>query len=113
MKQDVSIQLWEQANKVLAGGVNSPVRAFKGVGGTPFFASSGSGPYVTDADGNTLVDYVLSWGPLAAGHAHPQVVAAVEEAIKKGFGFGIPTEKETQLAEKIISHFPRDRKSVV
>ena len=106
MKQDNSLQLWEQANQVLAGGVNSPVRAFKGVGGTPFFACSGNGPYVIDADGNQLVDYVLSWGPLVAGHAHPQVVAAVEEAIKKGFGFGIPTEKETLLAKKIMKHYP-------
>ena len=106
MKQDNSTQLWNEAQQVLPGGVNSPVRAFKGVGGTPFFACSGSGAQITDADGNVLIDYVLSWGPLAAGHAHPQVVAAVKEAVDKGFGFGIPTEKETLLAHKVMGHFP-------
>ena len=106
MKQDNSTQLWNEAQQVLPGGVNSPVRAFKGVGGTPFFACSGSGAQITDADGNVLIDYVLSWGPLAAGHAHPQVVAAVKEAVDKGFGFGIPTEKETLLAHKVMKHYP-------
>ena len=106
MKQDNSTQLWNEAQQVLPGGVNSPVRAFKGVGGAPFFACSGSGAHITDADGNVLIDYVLSWGPLAAGHAHPQVVAAVKEAVDKGFGFGIPTEKETLLAHKVMKHYP-------
>lgn len=106
MKRDKSTQLWNEAQQVLPGGVNSPVRAFKGVGGAPFFACSGSGACITDADGNVLIDYVLSWGPLAAGHAHPQVVAAVKEVIDSGFGFGIPTEKETLLAKKVMRHYP-------
>jgi glutamate-1-semialdehyde 2,1-aminomutase len=106
MKQDKSTQLWNEAQRVFPGGVNSPVRAFKGVGGAPFFACSGSGAHITDADGNVLIDYVLSWGPLAAGHAHSQVVAAVKEAVEDGFGFGIPTEKETLLAHKVMKHYP-------
>ncbi|HEX72550.1 MAG TPA: glutamate-1-semialdehyde-2,1-aminomutase [Candidatus Hydrogenedentes bacterium] len=106
MKQDNSNQLWTEAQQVLPGGVNSPVRAFKGVGGAPFFARGGSGACITDADGNTLIDYVLSWGPLAAGHAHPQVVAAVKKAVENGFGFGIPTEQETLLARKVMKHYP-------
>lgn len=106
MNQDNSNKLWNEAQQVFPGGVNSPVRAFKGVGGMPFFVCSGSGPCITDADGNTLIDYVLSWGPLAAGHAHPQVVAAVKDAVEKGFGYGIPTEKETLLARKVMQHYP-------
>ncbi len=106
MKQNKSTQLWNEAQQIFPGGVNSPVRAFKGVGGSPFFVCSGSGPCITDADGNTLIDYVLSWGPLAAGHAHPQVVAAVKDAVEKGFGYGIPTEKETMLARKVMQHYP-------
>jgi len=106
MKQDKSTQLWNEAQQVLPGGVNSPVRAFKGVGGTPFFACCGNGAHITDADDNVLIDYVLSWGPLAAGHAHPQVVTAVKEAVDNGFGFGIPTEKETLLAKKVMKHYP-------
>ena len=106
MKQEKSTQLWNEAREIFPGGVNSPVRAFKGVGGSPFFVCSGSGARITDADGNVLIDYVLSWGPLAAGHAHPQVVAAVKEAVDNGFGFGIPTEKETLLAKKVMKHYP-------
>ncbi|NLF57791.1 MAG: aminotransferase class III-fold pyridoxal phosphate-dependent enzyme, partial [Candidatus Hydrogenedens sp.] len=74
MNRTRSEELWQSARQVLVGGVNSPVRAFKGVGGAPFFAKSGAGPCVRDADGNELVDYVLSWGPLVLGHAHPAVV---------------------------------------
>ncbi|HOS02852.1 MAG TPA: glutamate-1-semialdehyde 2,1-aminomutase [Candidatus Hydrogenedentes bacterium] len=106
MERKQSSELWQQANRVLAGGVNSPVRAFKGVGGNPFFATSGKGAYVTDADGNALIDYVLSWGPLILGHAHPHVVEAVIRAMEKGSSFGIPTENEIRLAEKIIAHYP-------
>ncbi len=106
MKSERSMELWRQANKVLVGGVNSPVRAFKGVGGEPFFAASGSGPIVTDADGNALIDYVLSWGPLVLGHAHPHVVEAVRKALERGSSFGIPTEAEVRLAERIIRHIP-------
>lgn len=106
MKRSISDRLWQEAQEVLPGGVNSPVRAFKSVGGTPFFVQSGSGACLTDADGNTLIDYVLSWGPLAVGHAHPEVVEAVKIAAEQGFGFGIPTEVETRLARKIREHVP-------
>ena len=106
MKRSISDKLWQEANKVLVGGVNSPVRAFKGVGGAPFFAASGHGPYLTDADGNEIIDYVLSWGPLVLGHAHPHVVEAVTKALENGASFGIPTEAEIRLAERIIKHYP-------
>lgn len=101
-----SEELYKRANKVLVGGVNSPVRAFKAVGGYPFFVASGNGAYITDVDGNRFIDYVLSWGPLILGHAHPDVVAAIQEALKRGSSFGIPTEAEILLAEKIRRHFP-------
>ncbi len=106
MKHDTSQSLWQAANNVLVGGVNSPVRAFSAVGGDPFFAASGSGARVRDVDGNEYVDYVLSWGPLILGHAHPDVVHAIHNAASKGASFGIPTENEIRLAEKIIAHFP-------
>lgn len=98
--------LWREANRVLAGGVNSPVRAFLAVGGHPFFAKSGAGARLYDEDGNEFVDHVLSWGPLAAGHAHPKVVEAVTKAVEKGSSFGTPTESETLLAEKLVAHVP-------
>ena len=106
-----SKQLWEAAKNVLPGGVNSPVRAFKAVGGEPFFAESGKGAWITDADGNQYVDYVLSWGPLILGHAHPEVVARVHEALDRGASFGIPTENETKLAEKLAEHVPSIEKA--
>ncbi|HRZ18052.1 MAG TPA: aminotransferase class III-fold pyridoxal phosphate-dependent enzyme, partial [Candidatus Hydrogenedentes bacterium] len=86
-----SEELWRKAQQVLVGGVNSPVRAFKAVGGSPFFAKSGKGALVVDEDGNEYVDYVLSWGPLVLGHAHPRVVEAVRRAMEAGSSFGIPT----------------------
>jgi glutamate-1-semialdehyde 2,1-aminomutase len=101
-----SASLWGQANHVLVGGVNSPVRAFKAVGGDPFFAASGAGARVRDVDGNDYIDYVLSWGPLILGHAHPEIVRAVQEAAAQGSSFGIPTENEIRLAEAVIRHFP-------
>ncbi|MCC6694441.1 MAG: glutamate-1-semialdehyde 2,1-aminomutase [Candidatus Hydrogenedentes bacterium] len=101
-----SKDLWAQANNVLVGGVNSPVRAFKGVGGDPFFVASGRGPRITDVDGNEYIDHVLSWGPLVLGHAHPHVVDAVTEALRKGSSFGIPTEAEIRLAERIVELVP-------
>jgi glutamate-1-semialdehyde 2,1-aminomutase len=103
---DRSKTLWDRANRVLVGGVNSPVRAFKAVGGDPFFVTSGRGARITDVDGNAYIDYVLSWGPLAAGHAHPRVVEAVAKALERGSSFGISTEAEIQFAERIIGHFP-------
>jgi len=106
MKRDRSDTLWQQANKTLVGGVNSPVRAFKGVGGDPFFVTSGEGAVITDADGNDLIDYVLSWGPLVLGHAHPAVVEAVCKAMERGSSFGIPTEAEIVLGEKIAALVP-------
>jgi glutamate-1-semialdehyde 2,1-aminomutase len=106
MKSDCSAILWREANKVLVGGVNSPVRAFKGVGGDPFFVTSGKGAVITDADGNELIDYVLSWGPLVLGHAHAGVEEAVREALSRGASFGIPTEAEIRLGERIAELVP-------
>jgi glutamate-1-semialdehyde 2,1-aminomutase len=90
----------------MPGGVNSPVRAFKAVGGTPFFVAKGEGCYLWDVDGNRFIDFVCSWGPLILGHAHPEVVAAVKEAVEKGTTYGAPTELEVALAEKIQQAFP-------
>lgn len=101
-----SSRLYQEANRVLVGGVNSPVRSFGGVGGEPFFVASGKGPRITDVDGNQYIDYVLSWGPLIAGHAHPHVVEAVTKALEKGSSFGIPTEAEVRLAERVIARVP-------
>ena len=102
---DASDQLFERAKQSLVGGVNSPVRAFQAVGGTPPFLKRGEGAYVIDADGNRYVDYVLSYGPLILGHAHPRVVAALKSAVERGTSFGAPTELEVELAEKIKSSF--------
>lgn len=101
-----SSKLFVEASRVLVGGVNSPVRAFNAVGGDPFFVASGSGATITDVDGNEYIDYVLSWGPLALGHAHPEVVDAVRIALEKGSSFGIPTEAEIRLGERIAHHVP-------
>ncbi|HET6836474.1 MAG TPA: aminotransferase class III-fold pyridoxal phosphate-dependent enzyme, partial [Gemmatimonadales bacterium] len=101
-----SERLYESARQVLPGGVNSPVRAFKGVGGTPRFIVRGEGPTLIDADGNRYVDLVLSWGPLILGHAHPAVVAAAVEATRRGATFGAPTELEIRLAERVVATFP-------
>jgi len=101
-----SAQLFDAAQRVIPGGVNSPVRAFRSVGGTPRFMARGSGARVTDADGNTYIDYVLSWGALALGHAHPDVVEAVSRQAALGTSFGAPTEAETELAELITRAMP-------
>lgn len=98
--------LFAEAQQHLVGGVNSPVRAFKGVGGEPFFVASGKGARIWDVDGNSYIDYVLSWGPLILGHAHPAVVEAVCDAMQRGSSFGIPTEAEVRLAEIIKRHLP-------
>jgi glutamate-1-semialdehyde 2,1-aminomutase len=98
-----SAALFGRATAVIPGGVNSPVRAFRAVGGTPRFMVSGHGPYLVDADGREYVDLVCSWGPLILGHAHPAVVAAVQEAAAKGTSFGTPTEGEVGLAEEIVA----------
>ncbi|MFE3328628.1 glutamate-1-semialdehyde 2,1-aminomutase [Streptomyces sp. NPDC059176] len=99
----VSQTLFDRASLVTPGGVNSPVRAFRAVGGTPRFMVSGSGPYLTDADGRSYVDLVCSWGPMILGHAHPEVVAAVQEAVARGTSFGTPGEGEVALAEEIVA----------
>ncbi|HEX6408620.1 MAG TPA: glutamate-1-semialdehyde 2,1-aminomutase [Gemmatimonadales bacterium] len=101
-----SERLFAAAQRVLPGGVNSPVRAFKGVGGVPRFMVRGEGPCLIDADGNQYVDLVLSWGPLILGHAHPHVLAALIETARHGTTFGTPTELEVQLAERVVSTFP-------
>lgn len=101
-----SQQLMERAQQLIPGGVNSPVRAFKSVGGIPPFIVKGEGPYVIDADGNKYIDYVGSWGPLILGHAHPEVIAAVTETISDGTSFGAPTEREIILAEMIVDRVP-------
>jgi glutamate-1-semialdehyde 2,1-aminomutase len=101
-----SSQLFADAETVIPGGVNSPVRAFKGVGGTPIFVKSAKGAYLYDEDGNRLIDYINSWGPMILGHAHPPVVNAVIEKAKLGTSFGMPTELETQIAKLAISMVP-------
>ena len=101
-----SEQLFEQAQVHIPGGVNSPVRAFKGVGGTPVFFSRGEGPYLFDADGKRYVDYVGSWGPMIGGHCHPEVLRAVQEAAANGLGFGAPTAIETQMADTLCALVP-------
>jgi glutamate-1-semialdehyde 2,1-aminomutase len=90
----------------IPGGVNSPVRAFRGVGGDPVFFASGTGPYLVDVDGKRYIDYVASWGPMIAGHAHPEVIRAVQEAAAQGLGYGAPTEIETRMANKLCAMVP-------
>ena len=98
--------LFKEAQKLLPGGVNSPVRAFKGVGGEPIFIDHANGPYLYDVDGQRYLDYVQSWGPMILGHAHPAVVEAVIEASKRGFSFGAPTQAENELAKLVIECVP-------
>jgi len=98
--------LLTRAVAVTPGGVNSPVRAFRAVGGTPRFIASASGPYLTDVDGREYVDLVCSWGPMILGHAHPDVLAAVQGAALRGFSFGTPSENEVALAEEIVARVP-------
>lgn len=101
-----SQQLFERALRVIPGGVNSPVRAWRGVGGTPPFVVRGQGSRIFDADGNEYIDYVGSWGPLLLGHRHPEILAAIEEALTRGTSFGAPTEQEIELAETIGAMVP-------
>jgi glutamate-1-semialdehyde 2,1-aminomutase len=101
-----SREAFERACRLIPGGVNSPARAFGAVGGQPLFIAKGEGPYLFDLDGNRYLDYIGSWGPLILGHAHPRVVAAVEEAVRQGASFGAPTERESELAELIIESVP-------
>jgi glutamate-1-semialdehyde 2,1-aminomutase len=106
MKRETSDRLFDRAQRSIPGGVNSPVRAFRGVGGTPVFFNSGDGPYLHDADGNRYIDYVGSWGPMILGHGHPAVVDAVVAQARASLGFGAPTALEVELAEQVIGMMP-------
>ena len=106
MSTSSNAQLFERAQKVIPGGVNSPVRAFRAVGGTPRFIARAQGPYIFDAEGTRYIDYIGSWGPMILGHGHPAVLEAVQKAAVDGFSFGAPTEREVELAEEILSLVP-------
>ena len=106
MKIDRSISLFQEAQNIFPGGVNSPVRAFRAVGGQPLFIERGEGPYLYDVDGNRYIDYVLSWGPLITGHAHPGVLMAIQEAARKGTSYGAPSPLEIELAKRIMDFMP-------
>lgn len=101
-----SSELWERAHAVLPGGVNSPVRSFRSVGGDPFFVARGEGAYLWDREGNRRLDYVLSWGPLILGHAHPEVMEALREQLGRGTSYGAPTEAEVEMAERLVALVP-------
>lgn len=106
MKYQRSSALFNEANQYIPGGVNSPVRAFKSVGGVPVFMKSAKGAYLTDADDNTYIDYINSWGPAILGHTHPEVLEELKIQAEKGFSFGAPTELETEIAKFITSNVP-------
>ena len=101
-----SAALFERAQKLIPGGVNSPVRAFRAVGGTPRFIQRAQGAYIWDADGRRYIDYIGSWGPMILGHGHPAVVEAVQKAVLEGFSYGAPTEREVEMAEEIVKLVP-------
>lgn len=101
-----SIDLFRRANELMPGGVNSPVRAFRAVGGQPLFIDRGEGAYMWDADGNRYIDYVLSWGPLVLGHAHPEVVDALQKAVANGTSYGAPSHLEVELAQLVTELMP-------
>lgn len=106
MKRTQSEALFQEAQKVIPGGVNSPVRAFNAVGGNPLFIAKAKGPRITDVDGNEFIDYVSSWGPMIFGHAHPRIVDVVSKQAQLGTSFGAPTELETILAKKVVAAVP-------
>jgi glutamate-1-semialdehyde 2,1-aminomutase len=103
---DRNQQLFDRARALIPGGVNSPVRAFRAVGGTPRFVQRAQGAYFWDANGNRHIDYIGSWGPMILGHGHPRVLEAVQRAVQEGFSYGAPTEREIELAEEIVKHLP-------
>ena len=103
MNFSTSKTLYDRANKVIPGGVNSPVRAFNSVGGTPIFMNKAEGAYLFDEDGNTYIDYIGSWGPMLLGHAEPDVVAAIQKATTFSTSFGAPTQLEVEMAELITT----------
>jgi glutamate-1-semialdehyde 2,1-aminomutase len=113
LEAPTSAALLERALEVIPGGVNSPVRAFRAVGGTPRFMASASGPWLTDVDGRRYVDLIGSWGPMILGHAHPSVVEAVQAAATRGFSFGTPSENEVALAEEIVARTPAEQVRLV
>ncbi len=98
--------LWDRARAVLPGGVNSPVRSFRSVGGTPFFVERGEGPYLVDTEGRRYIDYIMSWGPMVMGHAHPLIVEALEDQLTRGTSYGAPTEAEVEMAERLVRLVP-------
>ena len=106
MKIEQSVELFQQAQTLFPGGVNSPVRAFRAVGGQPLFIGRGEGAYLYDVDGNRYIDYVLSWGPLITGHAHPDVVKAIQETALQGTSYGAPSPLEIELAKSIMEFMP-------
>ncbi len=110
MNRPRSAELFARGQRLIPGGVNSPVRAFRGVGGTPVFIERGRGPYVYDVDGNEYVDYLGSWGPLITGHADAEILAAITEAAQGGTSFGMPTEREVAFAEQITCAVPSMKK---
>ena len=101
-----SIELFDQAKAVIPGGVNSPVRSFKSIGGNPVYFDNADGAILRDVDGKKYIDYVGSWGPMIAGHSHPHVIAAVREQLENGLGYGAPTEIETSLAKRVCNLVP-------
>ena len=106
MQYQRSSTLFEAAQEVIPGGVNSPVRAFKAVGGTPIFVEKAAGAYLYDVDGNRLIDYIASWGPMILGHVYEPVIKALTETAKKGTSFGMPTALETEIAKLTIDMIP-------
>ena len=106
MQTNISNKLFDHARECIPGGVNSPVRAFKGVGGTPLFIKSGQGPYIIDEDGNHYIDYIGAWGPHILGHQHPAIISALHAQLDQGVAFGAPTSLEVELAELICSLVP-------
>jgi glutamate-1-semialdehyde 2,1-aminomutase len=105
-QQQRSLDAYERASRLMPGGVNSPARAFKAVGGKPLFMERARGPYLFDLDGNQLIDYIGSWGPMILGHAHPAIIEAIVHAAERGTSFGAPTEAESALAELVIECVP-------
>ena len=101
-----SEELFARAQRVIPGGVNSPVRAFRAVGGTPLFIRKAEGARVWDADGNAYIDYVGSWGPMILGHAHPEVIEAIQRAAERGTSYGAPCAAEVELAERVVRLVP-------
>ncbi len=106
MKRDKSLTLFKRAKKVMPGGVNSPVRAFKAVGGSPLFIERADGAYLYDVDGNKFIDYVGSWGPMILGHCHPETIEKIRDVLDKSTSFGAPTELEVEMAEFLTSKLP-------